>query len=123
MFIVIPSVFKSVLVQSNFANSMWVGDAKKTSLGIDGLWDQQIAGFNVIETVHAPFVRENDRICYYVIAGHKSAFAYAADIIDARLVYPEKTWSVEYQMLGVWGGKMLYPEAIAIGYWTFNAGI
>ena len=123
MFIVIPSVFKSVLVQSNFANSMWVGDAKKTSLGIDGLWDQQIAGFNVIETVHAPFVRENNRICYYVIAGHKSAFAYAADIIDARLVYPEKTWSVEYQMLGVWGGKMLYPEAIAIGYWTFNAGI
>ena len=103
---------------------MWVGDAKKTSFAVDGMWEQQIAGFNLIETVHAPFVKDADgRVCYYVIAGHRSAFAYAADIIDGRLVFPERTWSAEYQMLGVWGGKMLYPEAIAVGYWTFNPAV
>ena len=121
MFLVLPVAFRTVLVQSNFANAMWVGDAKKTSFAVDGMWEQQIAGFNLIETVHAPFVKDADgRVCYYILAGHRSAFAYAADIIDGRLVFPERTWSAEYQMLGVWGGKMLYPEAIAVGYWTFH---
>ena len=124
MFLVLPVAFRTTLVLSDFANPRWVGDAKRTSFAVDGMWEQPIAGFNLIETVHAPMVKENDgRICYYVIAGHKSAFAYAADIIDGRIVYPERTWSAEYQMLGVWGGKMLYPEAIAIGYWTFNPGV
>ena len=123
MFLVLPVAFRTTLVLSDFANPRWVGDAKP-SFAVDGMWEQPIAGFNLIETVHAPMVKENDgRICYYVIAGHKSAFAYAADIIDGRIVYPERTWSAEYQMLGVWGGKMLYPEAIAIGYWTFNPGV
>jgi len=119
MFIVLPPIFKAVLVQSNFANAMWSGDGRQ-SMGIDGKWDKQIAGFNVFESIHVPFVMDGDSICYYILAGHRSAFAYAADIIDARIVYPDRTWSAEYQMLGVWGGKMLYPEAMAVAYWKFN---
>lgn len=122
MFIIVPPIFRSVLVQSNYANSMWIGTGEK-SVAIDGLWNNQLVGFNVIESVHVPYVRENGEICYYIIAGHKAAFAYAADIIDARIVYPDRTWSAEYQMLGVWGGKMLYPEALALGYWKFNPGL
>lgn len=122
MFVVMPVDFRSVLVQSNFANTMWVGEqAKNKSFAVDGMWDTTLAGFNIIETIHAPFVVEPDgRICYYVIAGHRSAFAYASDIIEGRIVMPERTFSAEYQMLAVWGGKMLYPEAIAYGYWTFD---
>ena len=26
----------------------------------------------------------------------------------------------EYQMLAVWGGKMIYPECVCVAYWTFD---
>lgn len=121
MFVVLPKEFKSVLVMSNFANSEWVGTAKPTSLAIDGMWNTTLAGFNIIETVNLPYVIEADgRLCYYIIAGHKSAFAYASDILEGRIVKPTSSFSVEYQMLAVWGGKMLYPESIAVGYVTFQ---
>lgn len=121
MFIVLPTDVRMVLVQSDYANTMWVGDqAKSTSVAVDGAWDQQLMGFNVIETVNAPKAVEADgSVCYYVIAGHRGAFAYAADIINGRVIQPERSFSAEYQMQAVWGGKMLYPEAIAVGYWKF----
>ncbi len=121
MFMVLPIAFRPVLAQSNYANSEWVGGCKTCSFGVDGMWDVPLAGFNIIETTHSPFVVEQDgRVCYYVIAGHRSAFAYVSDIIRGRLVELEKTFGIEYQMLAVWGGKMLYPDAIAVAYWTFD---
>ena len=120
MYLVLPIAMRTVLVQSNFANAMWIGNGKK-SFAVDGMWSEPIAGFNLIESVNVPYVKEADgRICYYIIAGHKQAFAYASSIIDGRIVMPERTWSAEYQMLAVWGGKMLYPDAVAVGYWTFD---
>lgn len=121
MFVVLPSVFRQTIVMSNYANSEWIGN-NKVSGAVDGLWDNLLAGFKVIETINAPFVVEPDgRVCYFVIAGHHTAFAYAANIIDSRIVRPEKTWSAEYQMLAVWGGKMIYPESMAVAYWTFKS--
>ena len=119
MFIVLPTQFKLVLIQSNFANAEWVGGGGKT-MAIDGLWNWQLAGFNVIETNNLPYVYDNGRLCHFVIAGHRSAFAYAPDILEGRVVKPTTSFSVEYQMLAVWGGKMLYPDAMAVGYWNFN---
>lgn len=121
MFIVMPIAFRPVLSMSNFANAAWTGNCKPCSYGIDGLWNVPLGGFNVIETTHAPYVVEPDgRVCFYVIAGHRSAFAYASDIIEGRIVESDRTFGMEYQMLAVWGGKMLYPEAIAVAYWTFR---
>lgn len=121
MFVVMPIAFRSVLAMSNFANASWTGTCKPCSIGIDGMWDMPLGGFNVIETTHAPFVVEPDgRVCFYVIAGHRTAFAYMSDIIDGRLMEMERTFGIEYQMLAVWGGKMIYPDAIAVGYWTFS---
>jgi len=121
MFAVLPTAFRLALAESNFANASWTGSCRTCSYGIDGMWEEPLVGFNIIETTHSPFVIETDgRVCFYIIAGHKSAFAYASDIIEGRLVESERTFGVEYQMLAVWGGKMLYPEAIAIAYWTFE---
>lgn len=121
MFIVLPVAFRSVLALSNYADASWTGSCKPCSFGIDGMWNAPIVGFNVIETTHAPYVIEQDgRVSFYVIAGHRNAFAYASDIIEGRIVQSTRTFGVEYQMLAVWGGKMLYPEAIAVGYWTFK---
>ena len=121
MFVIMPIAFRPVLSMSNFANAAWTGNCKQCSFGIDGMWSVPLGGFNVIETTHAPYVVEPDgRIGFYIIAGHRSAFAYASDIINGRIVEAERTFGIEYQMLAVWGGKMLYPEAIAVGYWTFK---
>lgn len=121
MFIIMPVAFRSVLAMSNYANAAWTGTCKPCSFGIDGMWDQQLNGFNVIETTHAPMIpNDNGNLAFYIIAGHRSAFAYASDIIEGRLVDSNKTFGIEYQMLAVWGGKMLYPDAIAVGYWTFR---
>jgi hypothetical protein len=121
MFVVMPVAFRPVLSMSNFANAAWTGSCKPCSFGIDGLWNVPLGGFNVIETTHAPYVVEPDgRVCFYVIAGHRGAFAYASDIIDGRIMPSPRTFGVEYQMLAVWGGKMLYPEAMAVAYWTFK---
>lgn len=121
MFMVMPVQFRTVLMQSDYANNAWTGNCKPCSFGIDGMWELPLGGFNIIETVHSPFVIEADgRVCFYIIAGHRSAFAYASDIIRGRIVTHPRTFGVEYQMLAVWGGKMLYPDAIAIAYWTFQ---
>ena len=82
---------------------------------------QKLCGFNVIETVHCPHVVEDDgRICFYILAGNRDGYVYASDIVDGRIVQPERTWSAEYQMLAVWGGKMIYPECVCVAYWTFD---
>ena len=122
MFILIPPAIKQAIVESNYANVMWTGAAAKPkSIGIDGLLDFQIAGFNLIETIHCPVVIDaSGRVCYYILAGNREAYAYAADIINGRIVFPPRSFSAEYQMLGVWGGKMIYPEAVAVGYWAIG---
>lgn len=118
MFLVVPTALKPILAQTNFANPEWT---QKNPVLVDGMYENQLFGFNVITTTNLPMVKDNSgRICYYVIAGHRSAFAYAANIINSRVVESQKTWSAEYQMLAVWGGKMLYPDALAVAYWTFD---
>lgn len=121
MFLIVPPAFRSVLSMSNYANAAWAGSCKPCSLAIDGMWEAPIGGFNIIESVSIPPVIDKDgNVCYYVIAGNKNAFAYVADILSGRVVELERAFAVEYQMLTVWGGKMLYPNAMAIGYWTFK---
>lgn len=122
MFLVVPVQFRSILAQSNYANQDWIGTgARNTSFNIDGKWEQQLCGFNVIETVQCPHVVEDDgRVCFYILAGNRDGYVYASDIVDGRIVQPERTWSAEYQMLAVWGGKMIYPECVCVAYWTFD---
>ena len=97
MFLVVPVQFRSILAQSNYANQDWIGSgARNTSFNIDGKWEQQL------------------------LAGNRDGYVYASDIVDGRIVQPERTWSAEYQMLAVWGGKMIYPECVCVAYWTFD---
>lgn len=122
MFIVLPSAWTGILARSNYANNAWTGDCVPCSFGIEGMWSNRIMGFNVIETEHLPTVQDpvTGDLTYTVIAGHRNAFAYAADIAESRIVELEKVFGIEYQMLALWGGKMLYPDAMAVGYWTLD---
>lgn len=121
MFVVIPTALKEVLSMSPYARADWMGDCVPCSMNIDGLLPQKLFGFNVIESTYVPSVMDSTgEIAYYIIAGHRQAFAFAADIIEGRLVEPSRTFGVEYQMLAVWGGKAIYDDALAVGYWSFG---
>lgn len=121
MFIIIPTALKEILVQSQYANSCWAGECVPCSMGITGFSPQQLLGFNVIESSHAPrFIDSTGVVSYGIIAGNSEAYAFAADIVEGRLVKPTSRFSIEYQMLATWGGKAIYPDALAVAYWTLT---
>jgi hypothetical protein len=119
MYLVVPLQLRQVLMLSNYANQAWTG-ASGVSTDIDGMWAHPLNGFNIIETVHLPSFKDQDQQCFYMIAGHKQAYAYAADILGERVAKDVDTWTVKYQMLAAWGGEMLYPEFTALAYGYFD---
>lgn len=121
MFVVLPTDVYSVLLASPVAYSNWMGDCVPCSAMIDGFLPKQLVGFNVIETSHSPVVQDpTGKLAYYIIAGHADAFAFAADIVEGRLVEMTDAFSIQYQMQAVWGGKAILPEALTIGYWVIG---
>jgi hypothetical protein len=119
MFLIVPPEIDTVLVYTDFANKAWVGGSGM-SLAVDGAWTQPLLGFNVIETNHLLWTQDSGQICYYILAGHRDAFAYASDIIQSRVVTGIDSFASIYQMLAVWGGAMLYPNYLVMGYWYFD---
>jgi hypothetical protein len=122
MFLVVPIQFRTILMLSDFANMAWVG-GNGMSTDIDGLWAQDLNGFKLIETVYLPTEVIGGHQCFYMLAGHRDAYSYAADIIGERITRGENTFSVKYQMLAAWGGKMFYPEFMALALGYFDAGM
>lgn len=119
MFLIVPPILRTYLAMSNFSNSLW---SCKCGTIVDGMWDSQLFGFQPIETVHVPVrVDESGALSFYILGGHKEATAYAANIIDARLVTVDPNhFGVRYQFLAAWGAEVIYPEALVLGYWTFD---
>lgn len=121
MFVILPTAAMETMVTSNYANAMWTGDCEPCSMAIDGMQKRKLMGFTVIESSHVPSTLDTTGdIAYYIIAGNIDAYAWMADIIEGRLMEMTNTFGIQYQMLAVWGGKMILPDAMAIGYWTFG---
>ncbi|MDR1872021.1 MAG: hypothetical protein LBS60_08940 [Deltaproteobacteria bacterium] len=118
MFLVVPREFRNIFMLSNYANVSMVGGSKSTL--IDGMWHDLVDGFNVIETNHLPSMLNSGHQCFYMIAGHRDAYAYAADIIGERITKAENVWVTKYQMLAVWGGAMLNPNFLVIPFGYFD---
>jgi len=121
MFVVMPTQLMPVLVTSNYANAMWVGSCVSCSQSITGMLSHQLVGFNVILTTEV-IGRRNaaGQPFFFIIAGHREAFAFAADILAARLVTDPYTFGIQYQVLAGWGGKALYPQALAVMVASFS---
>lgn len=118
MFLVVPPILRSYLAMSNYSNAEW-----SCSCGtiVSGMWDKQLAGFNIIETIHVPVrIDETGKLSFFIIAGHREATAYASNIITARLNTSDpNSFGVRYQYLVAWGAEVIYPDALALAYWTF----
>ena len=119
MFIIVPPILRTYLAMSNYANSEW---SCKCGGIISGMWDHQLFGFQPIESIHVPTrMDETDALSFYIIAGHKEATAYASNIIESRLITNDANYfGIRYQYLVAWGAEVIYPEALAMGYWTFD---
>lgn len=118
MFLIVPPILRTYLAMSNYSNAEW-----SCSCGtiVSGMWDKQLAGFNTIETIHVPVrIDETGKLSFFIIAGHREATAYASNIITARLNTSDpNSFGVRYQYLVAWGAEVIYPDALALAYWTF----
>ena len=119
MFLIVPPILRTYLAMSNYSNSLW---SCKCGTIVDGMWDSELFGFQPIETVHVPVrMDESGALSFYILGGHKEATAYAANIIEARLIDRDANYfGVRYQFLAAWGAEVIYPEALVLGYWTFD---
>jgi hypothetical protein len=119
MFIIVPPILRTYLGMSNYANSLFSCNCGGI---VSGMWDHQLWGFQPIESLHVPTrMDESGSLSFYIIAGHREATAYASNIIESRLVTTDpNSFSVRYQFLVAWGAEVIYPDALAMGYWTFN---
>lgn len=115
MFIIVPPILRTYLAMSNYSNADW---SCKCGSIISGVWDHPLMGFTAIESIHAPVRRdESGNLCFYIIAGHKEATAYASNILESRLVTGDANYfGARYQYLVVWGAEVIYPEMLAMGY-------
>ena len=86
------------------------------------MWDHELFGFQPTESIHVPVrVDESGAMSFYILAGHKEATAYASNIIESRLLTNDPNYfGVRYQYLVAWGAEVIYPDALAMGYWTFD---
>lgn len=119
MFIIVPPILRTYLAMSNYSNSEW---SCKCGGIISGMWDHELFGFQPIESIHVPVrVDETGSMSFYILAGHKEATAYASNIIESRLITNDPNYfGVRYQYLVAWGAEVIYPDALAMGYWTFD---
>ena len=118
MFLIVPPILRTYIAMSNYSNSLW---SCKCGTIVDGMWDSELFGFQPIESVHVPVRRdESGALAFYILGGWKEATAYAANIIDARIKEPTNTFGVRYQFLAAWGAEVIYPDALVLGYWTFD---
>lgn len=119
MFLIVPPILRTYLAMSNYSNSLW---SCKCGGIVDGMWDHDLFGFQPIESVHVPVrMDESGALSFYILGGHKEATAYAANIIDARVVDKDPNhFGVRYQFLAAWGAEVIYPDALVLGYWTFD---
>lgn len=122
MFIMLPSAIMETIVDSKYASAFDMGNCGggDCSLLVTGMMPGKVMGFNVFVVDCLPQVVDGTgELAYYIIAGNREAFAFAGDLVQGDLVRPSGYFGVQYQMLAVWGGKAIYPDALAVGYWTF----
>lgn len=119
MFLIVPPILRTYLALSNYSNAEW---SCICGTIVSGMWDKPLAGFTTIESIHVPVnTNEAGGVGFYILAGHKEATAYASNIITARLNTSDpNSFGVRYQYLVAWGAEVIYPDALALGYWVFD---
>lgn len=122
MFLLVPPEFDTPLVNSPYANVADYACCKDVSILLSGEKPGQLMGFRPITTMRVPggFDTGVNKQAFYVLAFWKEAYAFYGDITEGRIIQDKDYFGTHYQMKALWGGKAIYADAIAVGYWTFE---
>lgn len=120
MFMLVPPEFGTLVLQTAY-EKQWCCDPSEGVL-FKGLKSSSLHGFRIIETDYVvPSVDQaTGRLVFPLIAGWNDAYAFTGDIVEADLRDIPNSWGVSYNMLSVFGGGVIYPEALAKAYVTFS---
>lgn len=120
MFMLVPPEFGTLVLQTAY-DKQWCCDPTESVL-FKGLRASNLHGFKIIETdLVVPSIDPGTgRLVYPIIAGWNDAYAFTGDIVEARLTDIPNSFGVAYDMLSVFGGGVIYPEALAKAYVTFS---
>lgn len=120
MVLIVPPEFSTLVLQTSY-DKQWCCDPTESVL-FNGLKASNIAGFKVIETDYVTPTIDNatGRLVFPIIAAWNDAYAFTGEIVEAEINKIPNTFGVSYDMLTVFGGGIIYPEAIAKGYVTFS---
>lgn len=122
MFLIVPPEFSNVVIQSEYRLAADISCCKDPSMLLTGELPGQLAGFRTIESMRtiSAFDTTVNKQAYYILAFWKEAFAFYGDITEGRIIEDKDYLGRQYQMAALWGGKAIYGDAIAVGYWTFE---
>jgi hypothetical protein len=120
MFIILPPAILEQFVTSPYASALQMGNCVDCSLLATGEVPNKIAGFTVIQTDQLPSVLDpvTGAESFMIVAGHKMATAFVGDIVEADIAPVANSFGYAYRVLTVWGSQVIYPDALAVGYWT-----
>jgi hypothetical protein len=115
-FIVVPPQFENVILNSELRAAYFSGDSKSTYL--NGKIPNRICNFDIYISNFVPYVFDGGvgANAYQIVAGHRSATAFAATLEKSRIAETAESFDRYYQSLMVYGFKVLQPKALASLY-------
>ncbi len=108
-FAIVPPFFHAALLMDDrFVKTGGTNSEVRLENGKVG----EAAGFSIMKSNNVP---NTAGAKYKVIAGHPMAFSYAEQIVKVETYKPEKRFGDGVKGLHVYGGKLVYPDAWAVG--------
>jgi hypothetical protein len=119
-FITMPPAAITVLRNSDLRAAYLTG--LSWSPLVNGKLPDEVMGFTIMRSNLIPSVIDPTVMlrAYHIVAGVKSATAFAAQIEKTRVIEDKDDWATYYQGLTVYGFKVLYPDALVHLYATFS---
>lgn len=108
-FVIVPPFFHGALLQDD--RFVKTGGTNAESRLVNGMVGEA-AGFTVLKSNNVP---NTSAAKYKVIAGHPSAFSYAEQVAKVETYRVEKQFANGVKGLHVYGGKLIRPQAWAVG--------
>lgn len=108
-FVVVPPFFHSALLMDDKFTGTG-GDKAEGTLANGQVG--KVAGLAVLKSNNVP---NTSATKYKIIAGHKVGFSYAEQILKSMAYSPEKRFGTGIKGLHVYGGRLVRPQAWAVG--------
>jgi hypothetical protein len=109
-------------LQALLLNAKIISDVNPGSVITNGIVGR-VAGFTIIEAPVIPTATDatagNSDV---IVAGHGMAISFAEQIVKTEAYRPESSFSDALKGLHVYGGKLIYPEAVSIAYAQGTSG-